>query len=79
MQLSSLHVWGGALLDMTYDENVQQKGSPFWLVGFKGAFDNELFKGMIFRKSWPKIAFRAHFFIDKCLLMEQFSKKAETA
>ena len=46
MQLSSLQVGGGgggALLDMTNDENVQQKTFPLWTCKFLGAFDNELF------------------------------------
>ena len=42
---------------MTNDENVLQKTFPFLACKFLGAFDNELFKGMIFRESWPKIAF----------------------
>ena len=33
----------GALLDMTNDENVQQKRFPFLACKFLGAFDNELF------------------------------------
>ena len=79
MQLSSLHVGGGggdALLGMTNDENLQQKMIPFLAVkSLREHLTTNFFKGMIFKESWPKVAFYCPLFIDKSLFMQQSSKK----